>query len=223
MMSDGRYKQTLIHQVEQLEASILTGEKIELCHSRNPYKNQQTGYLWVYPLQIIHSNIAWYLLYENCANKHLAITRLDRFSDHYQPSLSEKRGLVAQQESLEKAHQLLESSWGLFLGSSQEQQLEFQGKLTFVEITVRFFPPVVQFILEGDRRHDHQKITKGPIIEGTLSYVDYAIALPPRSIDEFSRWVYRFMEHAKFIKPKSLALNHYSAAKSIVDLYQSNV
>ncbi|NER81750.1 MAG: WYL domain-containing protein [Leptolyngbya sp. SIO1D8] len=121
MMSDGYYRQTLIYHLEELEHSILSGEKVQLCHSRNPYKNRQTGYLWVYPLQIIHSNIAWYLLYENCANKHLAITRLDRFSDHYQSAKSPKRELVTQQESLEKAHQLLESGWGLFLGNPQDQ------------------------------------------------------------------------------------------------------
>ena len=222
MMSNGNYRQTLFHRLEQLEKSILKGEKIQLCHSRNPYNNRQTGYVWVYPLQMIHSNIAWYLLYENCTSNHLAITRLDRFSDHYQLAKSSARGLTAQRESLEKAHQLLKSGWGLFLGSPQEQQLELQGKLTLTEIKVRFFSPILHFILEGERRHRSQKITKGPVQEGTLRYVDYAVTLPPRSIDEFSRWVYGFMGKAKFIKPMQSALAHYNAANSIVNCYQSD-
>ncbi len=222
MMSDGNYRETLAHQLEHLEKSILRGEKIQLCHSRNPYNNRQTGYVWAYPLQIIHNNIAWYLLYESATNKHLVVTRLDRFSDYYKSAKSPGRGLTAQRQSLEKAHQLLASGWGLFLGSPQEQQLELQGKLTFTEITVRFFPPILSFILEGERRHHSQKITKGPVRGGALCYVDYAVMLPPRSVDEFSRWVYGFMGHAKFIKPETSALAHYHAAKTILERYQSD-
>lgn len=222
MMSDGNYRQTLVHQLEQLEKSILRGEEVQLCHSRNPYNNRRTGYVWVYPLQIIHSNIAWYLLYESAVSGHFAITRLDRFSDHYKSAKSLERGLATQRQSLREAHYLLESGWGLFLGNPQEQQLELQGKLTLTEIIVRFFPPILGFILEGERRHHSQKIAKGPIREGSLCHVDYTVTLPPRSIDEFCRWVYGFMGHAKFIKPETSALAHYHAAKTILERYQSD-
>ncbi|MEO0685256.1 MAG: WYL domain-containing protein [Cyanobacteria bacterium J06649_11] len=219
MMSDGHYRPTLIHEIEQLEQSILTGEKIQLCHSKSPYSNRPRGYLWVYPLQIIHNNIAWYLLYEHFADQHLAITRLDRFSDHYRKSDSEKRGIAVQQEQLKTAHQLLATGWGLFLGNLKDQKLELQGKLTFIKVIVRFFPPVLRFILEGERRHQSQKIIKGPIKDSAFSYVDYEVSLPPRSVNEFSRWVYGFMGNAQFIEPKILAQEHHNAAKLILDRY----
>ncbi|MFG6099814.1 WYL domain-containing protein [Leptothoe sp. ISB3NOV94-8A] len=219
MMSDGHYRPTLIHEIKQLEQSILTGEKIQLCHSKSPYSNRPRGYLWVYPLQIIHNNIAWYLLYEHFSDQHLAITRLDRFSDHYRKSDSERRGIAVQQKKLKTAHQLLATGWGLFLGDLQDQKLELQGKLSFTKVIVRFFPPILRFILEGEHRHQSQKIIKGPMKDGVLSYVDYEVSLPPRSVNEFSRWVYGFMGNAQFIEPKILAQEHHNAARLILDRY----
>ncbi|MHC5827074.1 MAG: hypothetical protein ACYT04_67180 [Nostoc sp.] len=33
------------------------------------------------------------------------------------------------------------------------------------------------------------------------TYVDYIVKLPERSLEEFCRWVYRFMGNAQFMSP----------------------
>lgn len=77
------------------------------------------------------------------------------------------------------------------------------------------------FILEGDRRHLQQKISLGPkdSITGQPIYVDYIVKLPPRSLNEFSIWVYRYMNHAQVLSPPSLAKEHTQAAKALVERY----
>jgi hypothetical protein len=47
---------------------------------------------------------------------------------------------------------LLEKGWGLFLGKAEEQRLELEGKINLIKVKVRFFPTVIDFILEGELR-----------------------------------------------------------------------
>lgn len=85
---------------------------------------------------------------------------------------------------------MLEKGWGLFLGKADEQRLELEGKLDLIEVKVRFFPTVIDFILEGELRHPKQELEKGPIdsLTGKFVHVDYIVKLPPRSLQEFSWW-----------------------------------
>jgi hypothetical protein len=145
----------------------------------------------------------------------------DRLSDHYRVLDAEGRGIKAQWRSLQIAHQLLEVGWGLHLGVVEEQQQERRGELSPTIVTVRFFQPVLDFILEGERRYPSQEITKGPKVEGKLSYVDYSVALPPRSLNQFSLWVNRFMENAQVISPPELVEKSRKAAKAIYDRYHN--
>ncbi|WP_335209431.1 hypothetical protein [Nostoc sp.] len=72
---------------------------------------------------------------------------------------------------------------------------------------VRFFPEVMEFIQEGEKRHPKQKIELGPKGKnGKPTYVDYIVKLPKRSLEEFCRWVYRFMGNAQFISPQVSAV-----------------
>ncbi len=76
-------------------------------------------------------------------------------------------------------------------------------------MTVRFFPEVMAFIQEAEKRHPSQKISQGSKTQdGKPTYLDYHIKLPPRSLNEFSRWVYRFMGSAQFLIPAELAEKH---------------
>jgi hypothetical protein len=219
MMAKGQYRHTLFHELKTVETAILQGCAIELFHSRNPYSTAQPRYVSVYPLQLIYSDIAWYLLFEECANGHFAAVRIDRFSEHCRPLDLECRGSNIQMESLQAAHKLLENGWGLYLGNPKEQQMERLGQLSFVPTTVRFFPPVLEFILEGERRHPNQKIKEGPKVNGKFAHVDYRISLPPRSLNSFSQWVYRFMNNAQVLWPPELVEKHQTAAKGLYDRY----
>jgi len=89
-------------------------------------------------------------------------------------------------------------------------------------VKVRFFPEVMGFIQEGEKRHLHQKIKPGPKgKDGKFAYVDYIVKLPERSLEEFCRWVYRFMENAQFIYPQHLAEQHQKFARVLIDRYSS--
>lgn len=51
---------------------------------------------------------------------------------------------------------------------------------------------------------------------GKINFVDYTIALPPRSLNEFLFWVYRYMDKAQVISPSSLVKKHQEAASNLV-------
>lgn len=106
------------------------------------------------------------------------------------------------------------------MGTTDEQQLERLGQLDFTSVTVRFFPEVMAFILEGEKRHSSQKIYEGPKApDGKPTYVDYNVKLPPRSLNEFSRWVYRFMNSAQFLEPLEMVEKHKQAAQNLLARY----
>ncbi|BAY12991.1 helix-turn-helix transcriptional regulator [Calothrix sp. NIES-2098] len=223
MAALGQNRDTLFHQLAVVEKAISQGQTIEISRGSDPYGNSRIGPQRIIPLQLIYQDIAWYLLHEHCENGHLVIGRLNRFKNYCQVLHESGRGLEAQRNSLAKAHQLLENGWGLSLGEPPEQQLELQGKLELVTAKVRFFPPVATFIQEGERRHPKQKIVLGPknATTGKPSYVDYVVSLPPRSLDEFSFWVCRYMDKARVISPTQLVKKHYQAAQALLSHYNS--
>ena len=220
MMADSKYRGTLFEKLEALETAIIRGQAIEIYRSRNPYHKGVTEYLNIWPLQLIYSDIAWYLLHEDYQNGHFAMSRLDRFSDHFKLVDAKSRGSTPQWQSLQVAHQLLEAGWGLYLGELEDQQREREGQLSFINVTVRFFPEVMAFIQEAEKRHPSQKISHGPKTQdGKPTYLDYNIKLPPRSINEFSRWVHRFMGSAQFLTPLELAEKHKQGARELLARY----
>ncbi|AFZ34064.1 hypothetical protein Sta7437_0455 [Stanieria cyanosphaera PCC 7437] len=231
MMSKGEYRHTLFHQINLLEQAIIQGQAIEISRSVDLYGNNKIGLMSVFPLQLIYYDIAWYLLYENASDRYaprqgrdrtLAIGRVNRFKNHLEILTPGGRGIAAQKQSLQNAHQLLNNGWGLNLGDGQQQQLELQGKLEFIEIKVRFFPPVSNFIEEGELRHPQQKIRKGKLdfTTGKPTYLDYLIKLPPRSLEEFSFWVNRYSDKAVVLSPPQLVAKHHQSALNLVRQYQ---
>jgi hypothetical protein len=207
-----------------LEESIIQGQAIELFRSRNPYRTGETQYMQVYPLQLVYADIAWYLLHEDCESGHLALSRLDRLSDHFQPIEGKQQDTKQQWQSLQVAHRLLETGWGLFLGTTEEQRLEKLGQLEPVEVTVRFFPEVMGFILEGEKRHPAQKIHMGPKGKDSRpEYVDYTVTLPRRSLNEFCHWVCRFMGNTQFISPPELIKKHKKMAQDLLVRYTPSI
>jgi hypothetical protein len=146
--------------------------------------------------------------------------RINRFNSHCDLVKMQPRGLEKQRESLVTAYKLLENGWGLNLGKLEPQRLELAGNLEFIEVKVRFYPPISNFILEGELRHPRQKITTGFIDQnGQYSYIEYAIDLPGRSLNEFSRWVYRYMDKAQVLSPPQLVAEHHKYAEALLERY----
>jgi hypothetical protein len=115
MMRQGCYRHTLFHQLDVVERAITQGQGIELYRRADPYRTGGVGKLRVYPLQLMYAEVAWYLLYEQMQDGHLAIERVDRLDESLQVVKKTGRGIAAQQASLEVAHQLLRNGWGLFI------------------------------------------------------------------------------------------------------------
>jgi hypothetical protein len=220
MMAQRQYRGTLFEKLEELEEAIIQGQAVELFRSRNPYQPGERNYVRVYPLQLLYADIAWYLLHEDYESGHLALSRLDRMSDHFQQLPGHQRDAEFQWQSLQAGHQLLEKGWGLFLGMAEEQQLERQGRLELIEVTVRFFPEVSDFIVEGEKRHSAQSIAPGPKgKDGKPEYVDYTVQLPRRSLNEFCHWVGRFMGNTQFLSPLELVNKHKKMAHDLLARY----
>jgi len=222
MMEQGKYRHTLFERLEQLEAAILGGKTIELHRVSDPYDPTNVGLDRIIPLQLIYSDIAWYLICENVADRHLSVNRLDRYSDYYREIDLPGRDLSVQRERLDLAHLLLTNGWGLYLGSLDEQRTELAKTLTLTRIVVRFWSPVLTFIQEGERRHHTQRIRAGKKDDlGWMSYLDYEVTLPPRSVNEFMLWVNRFMDAAQIISPPALIDRHLAQARGIIAKYQN--
>ncbi|WP_052055498.1 YafY family protein [Myxosarcina sp. GI1] len=214
MMKKGKYQHTLFHQIETLENAIIKGQAIELFRDRDPYQQEQLGFVSVYPLQLIYYDIAWYLIYEDYRDCTLSVERIDRFKDHLKIITSEGRNVSEQKTSLDNAHKLLKNGWGLYLGNAEEQQRELQGKLDLLDFKVRFYPPVNRFIAEGELRHPRQSIKKHK-----EEYLDYSVKLPPRSLKEFGIWVNKYLDCAMVLSPPKLVEEHRNKALALAKRY----
>lgn len=228
MMAKGHFRHTLYNCLDTIETAITVGEKIKIRRNKTPYKHQKKGIKEVYPLQLVYHDIAWYLLLEeessfhsHQAIQHLAIVRLDRFEDYCEILDEPPRGTEKQRKSLKVAEKLWETGWGIFLGNPQQQYLERNGKLDLIEFKIRFFDEAVTFIQEGECRHPRQKFTLSKKkLDGKYSYIDYCVKLPPRSLDEFSRWVLKHGSNAQAFAPKELVRQHRDEALKLLQRYE---
>jgi predicted DNA-binding transcriptional regulator YafY len=57
--------------------------------------------------------------------------------------------------------------------------------------------------------------------KGDRPYLDYQIELPKRSLNEFLRWLNRFMHGVQILKPEELAMQHRENAAALVRLYDT--
>ncbi len=216
MLDIKKNRHNLYNCLDQVEEAIAIGQAITIYRYTDPY-SQKIGYLQVFPLQLIYHDIAWYLLYEYVDNGHLEIERIDRFTDQIQ-FVNQPRGTDLQKSSLAMAMNLFKKGWGLFLGETSDQIMEIAGTLEYIQIKVRFFAPVITFIEEGEKRHISQSLDR----HGKPNYIDYSISLPPRSLNEFCRWVNQFMNQAQILSPSSLVDRFRFNVQQLANLYTPN-
>lgn len=217
----GDNQNNLFHCLQELETAILNGQTLELSRRKDLYNNANIGKEIIIPLQLIYYNIAWYLVYENAQNGHFIIGRIDRFANYIRVVSDAARTIEEQKENLKKTEKLLINGWGLNLGSLEEQRLELAGELTLEKIKVRFYPPVSNFIQEGNQRHPKQKIKLGKkdSVTNQPLYLDYSINLPLRSLNEFLFWLQGYGGCVEVIYPEHLRQRHYQQAQTLINRY----
>lgn len=221
MMAKGQNRRTLFHQLDRIETAILKGQAVEISRFKDPYGEHGLGLKIVWILQLIYYNTAWYLLYEDCKDSCFGVGRMSRFKDYCEIVTLKGREITAQQQSLEQAHQLLTNGWGLNLGNLEQQRLELTGELPLIHLKLRFYPPASYFILEGELRHPHQRISFGKIDPLTKQplFVDYTIDLPPRSVNEFYLWLQKYGDQVQVLTPLDLAQKHQTMATNLLNQY----
>jgi hypothetical protein len=169
---------------------------------------------------LLYHDVAWYLICEEIDSGYLAAIRLDRLSGHLQ-QLTElpPRGRAAQLDRLKVVDRLLKNGWGISLGSREQQIEELNGGGS-IEVEVRFFEEVVSFIREGEKRHPRQQIALGKKnVDGKLTFINYSVVLPERSLDEFFRWVRRFGSQALVLAPEKYVLEFRQEVSQLARLY----
>ena len=92
MMAQQKYRDTLFEKIGQIEHAILEGLPVKLFRSKNPYSPGKIRYEQVFPLQLVYSDIAWYLLQEDYSTGHIFLSRIDRLTGHLEYIESEGRG-----------------------------------------------------------------------------------------------------------------------------------
>lgn len=215
MMERGARRDTLFHQITVLETAIAQGQAIEISLRVDRYQGDNVGMIALWPLQLLYYDIAWYLVHEACQDGCFGITRMDRLGNYCRVLTLSGRGMAAQAQSLQEVYQLLDQGWGLKLGNRDEQRAELAGSLPLEQARVRFFPPIAAFIAEGETRHPRQVMHW----HQDKQHLDYEVALPPRSLDEFGIWVQRYASHAQVLGPDLLVARHRQIAYDLAKRY----
>ena len=114
----------------------------------------------------------------------------------------------------------IETSNEPFSNDSNLRSINHQT-LSGIETGTDRLRPVSRFIAEGDRRHPKQQIVLGPMDTSIdePAYLDYRVKLPGRSLQEFSRWVYRYQENAQVLTPPELVEKHRLTANQLALRY----
>ncbi|MEH1887627.1 WYL domain-containing protein [Nostoc sp.] len=213
--------------LDELTEAILSGRALELDrllgtgrHLDDPHANQPFS---IWPLQIVFSNIGWYLGYECLGgdnNKLLKFERLDRI--FINKILPDTRGIDKQKQALLRLEKLYKSSYSLFLGNSPEDQQKYLDtkQRASVEIVLEIWckPAIFNFISEGTKRlpsnqikmskrpgvsYKADKIFVLPETKDPLFRYCCQMTLPRWSIHDFElkRWIVGFGDNIKVIKP----------------------
>ncbi len=219
----------LSHQGEKLEEAIASGQLLELnkLPGGGRFPNDKDVFFTAWPLQIVFYNHAWYLAFER-EDSLFQFERLDRLfmgQPHHR-----SRSQQAQEKSLHKLQRLHQSSAGLFLGTSvQDQQLFLstnKSERSQVEITVElwFNDIIFRFISEGTKRYPPSQMKMSPPLLDrpvnrqlksifSLPKTDdpnfpnrFRVTLPKWSLHDVDlwRWIAGFGGQVKVVQPQEL-------------------
>ncbi|WP_245912289.1 WYL domain-containing protein [Brunnivagina elsteri] len=152
------------------------GELLELNRfsGSGSYDFDPKSFFLAYPLQIVFSNLAWYLGFECVSGNEAGLLRFERldrlFLGNQQNHMRSRSGILdasrsQQEKSLQQLQALLKGSAGLFLGNSAAEQRKFLSQDKQVRLTVCmtvelwFNDDIYKFITEGTKRFAQIKMS----------------------------------------------------------------
>ncbi|AFY99371.1 WYL domain-containing protein [Calothrix sp. PCC 6303] len=246
---DPRYLHStaLVNNLPKLEAAISNGEVLELNRfsGSGGYDYDPKSFFLAYPLQIVFSNLAWYLGFESVGGNEPGLLRFERLDRLFLGNQQNKTRYRSEQEkSLQKLQALLKGSAGLFLGNSEVEQSKFLSQDQKVHITacmtveLWFNNDVYKFITEGTKRF--AKIKMSPPVSSTKNNLPksifslkatkdkqfphrFQVILPKWSLHDFDlwRWIVGFGGNVKVIEPIELVEKVKGIGSGIVQVYDT--
>lgn len=234
------------HDVEHLVGAIELGRLLELGRvaGGGRFTNAPDTYFKAWPLQIVFSDIAWYVAYELADPPEqglLQFERLDRLVINR--DLARSRSATARARALRNLETLCDRTVGLFLGRSVKHQQDWlsgdrqRQKSSSLILELRFTDGLFPFICEGTQRFKRSQMKLSPprnapyTLDTTLfslkrsSDPDYphrmCVTLPiwnQENID-LHRWILGYGSGVKVVKPQALVAKIAATSQAIAQLY----
>lgn len=246
---DSRYLHStaLANNLSKLEQAIANGELLELNRFSGSagYNEDPKSFFLAYPLQIVFSNLAWYLGFECVDGDEPGLLRFERLDRLFlgKPQLQNlTRSRTEQEKSLQRLQTLLKASAGLFLGNSAAEQRKFLSQDKQVRsracmtVELWFNDDIYKFVTEGTKRFAQIKMS--PPVKSTKVNLPKSIfslkqtgdrefpnrfqaVLPKWSLDEFDllRWIIGFGGNVKVVEPPELVEKVKGVGSGIIGVY----
>lgn len=240
------HSSALSNNLPQLETAIVEGRLLELKRLAGvgKYQGDEQDFFLAYPLQIIFSNLAWYLGYECVSGETSGLLRFERLDRLFLARLqTQQRSREAQEKGLKKLQKLFKSGAGMHLGNSCIDQQQFlstdQQERMQVCVTVElwFNDRIYPFITEGTKRFANMKMS--PPLHNTRSNLPKSLfcltrtgdrnfphrfqaIFPQWTLDDFDlwRWIVGFSGNVKVVAPQELVARVKEIGQGIVANYE---
>jgi hypothetical protein len=219
--------------------------KLNKFANRPHYNDELKDSFEAWLLQIVFYNFAWYLGFEHHGGAKdglMCFERLDRlyFENKYEVTRSEEE----RQISFNQLKQLLDSSAGIYLGDSVEEQKAFLSndkttkKTVEIKVELHFKEEIFSFIAEGTKRFPkgQMKMSKPP--KSYTHYQDqsiysleqnkdslrpyrFQVIIPKWSLNEFDflKWILGFGDQVQVIQPQQLRDKIINLAQQTLNTY----
>ncbi|MEA5582467.1 WYL domain-containing protein [Nodularia harveyana UHCC-0300] len=241
------HSSALSNNLSQLETAIVEGRLLELKRLAGVgrYEGDEKDFFFAYPLQIIFSNLAWYLGYECVSGETSGLLRFERLDRLFlgKPQ-SQQRSREAQEKVLHKLQQLFKSGAGMHLGNSSIDQQQFlstdkqERMQVCVMVELWFNDQIYPFITEGTKRFANMKMS--PPLQKTRSNLSKSLfcltktgdrnfphrfqaIFPKWTLDDFDlrRWIIGFGGSVKVVAPQELVEKIKEIGQGIVANYET--
>ncbi|MEA5551632.1 AAA family ATPase [Anabaena cylindrica UHCC 0172] len=241
------HSSALSNNLTQLETAIIEGRLLELQRfvGVGKYEGDEKDFFLAYPLQMVFSNVAWYLGYECVSGETSSLLRFERLDRLFlaRPQSQQRNG-ESQEKALQRLQKLFKSGAGMYLGNSCTDQQKFlsadQQERMQVCVTVElwFNDRIYPFITEGTKRFAQVKMS-APIQKTTnnlpksLFCLDrtsdrhfphrFQAIFPKWTLDDFDlwRWIVGFGGGVKVVTPQTLVGRIKEIGQGIVANYES--
>ncbi len=235
-----------MNNLPKLEEAVSNGELLELNRfsGSGGYDYDSKSFFLAYPLQIVFSNLAWYLGFECVSGDEPGLLRFERLDRLFLGNRQKQtRSRTEQEKSLQHLQVLLKGSAGLFLGNSTTEQRKFLSQDKQVRtkacmtVELWFNDDIYKFITEGTKRFAQIKMS--PPVSGTKANLPKSVfslkasgdkrfphrfqaILPKWSLYDFDlwRWIVGFGGNVKVIEPIELVEKVKGIGSGIVGVYE---